>query len=250
MKELKKLLKKPSVFLGFSIFVALLTSGVIIYFLILPKFQSYFDKRNENKKLEEEISDLEISIKAVSSLDKGEAARFSKITSLLIPEEEDTLRFITLSEILAKASGVRLTAIQLNVSKSVGTGQSTPAPAQTNSGQNQATTPPAAPAKKSSYQLGVTIEGNFRNIMRFVSSYQNTDRLAGMNELTISGLGSALSANMVVELPISSDKLTLTLGENVTLSQGEREKILSIIGNSKFSAFPAQNPLGRPDPFK
>lgn len=146
MKNLKKFLKNTSVFVAVSILIAMFIFVAIAYLLVLPKFQSYSDFRSQNKRLQEDINELEKSINVVSSLDREEVGKFYSIINILIPEVEDTLRFVTLSEVVADLPGVNITKIEIKAQTTRATQTTSAQPIQ---------------AASESYEVGISVGGQF-----------------------------------------------------------------------------------------
>jgi len=260
MKSIQKILKKNSVFVIFFVIVGLILSLTISYFLMAPRFFSYLKIQLENKNSREELAVLEKNIRDTMAIDTQESSKFFSLVEALIPEEEDTLRVITLTERIAKSSGVVLKQFDTNSMVVVPGTQAAPSPTpptegenagvgqQSQSGTNQTqTTTPAT--SLNSYKIKVTVEGSFSNVTRFISNYLKTDRLLGMSEVSINSLDQRLSVVLTIELPLSPSISTVSIGDNLVLSDLEREQ-LKELENKEFTASPANNPLGPANPFK
>lgn len=92
--------------------------------------------------------------------------------------------------------------------------------------------------------------GNFKNILKFVSNYKLVDRLVGIEQITIAGVGNDLTATLTVKLPLGPSTLSVSPEDSLTLTEEEKRTLQAIIDSSLFSASPAKNPLGPVDPFK
>lgn len=255
MKDLKSLFKKTEVFVGVAIFLSVLAFFVVTYFLSLPRFQSYLKLRGDNVKLKSDTADIARGINTVSSLDAKELSLFSTVMDLFIPEKEDRLRFLTLSEGVAQGSSVALSSVELNVTE-VGSVQPQQ-PTQTNpsagagqetGGQTNVPVPPQ-PVQAKSYTMGLTLSGSFSSILNFISNYQESDRLVAVKELSIDGTGTSLTAHLVFELPLSGSISQPDPKEDLKLTSEERDLVLTLL-NKQYSASPAKNRLGRSDPFR
>jgi len=247
MKSLKKIFKKNIVFviffsvLGFVIFVA------VSYLLILPRFLSFLSIKLENEVTKIEIVDLENNIRDTKAIDKAESSKFFSLVDKLIPESEDVVRSITLAEKIAKSSGVTLTSFDTNT-KQVVPGQSvTASPQAQEAAPTQAVT--AVPTSSSSYEMALTVNGSFSGVTKFIANFLKTDRLLGIGDISLSSIGGGISAVLTVEFPLGPSTTTIEIGDDLVLTEVEREQLKEIEGKI-FSVNPANNPLGPPDPFK
>lgn len=247
MKIVQKIFKKNLVFvifflvLGFIIFIA------ISYLLILPRFLSFLSNRLENEVTKIEIVDLEKNIRATKALDEEESSKFFSIVDRFIPESEDVLRSVTLIEKVAEFSSVTLDSFDTN------TKQVVPGQGVTDSPQSQGSTPTQAvtaiPTSSSSYEMEVTVSGSFSEITKFVSNFLKTDRLLGINDVSLSTTEGGISAVLTVEFPLGPSTATIEIGDDLVLTAAEKKQLKEIEGK-KFSASPSTNPLGSLDPFK
>ncbi|MEX0616939.1 MAG: hypothetical protein WD231_03975 [Candidatus Woykebacteria bacterium] len=240
MKYLKIFLKKTIIFILASAIFTILMTIFITYFLSLPRLNSYQSLKPENKELIKEIDDLSGKISNLAGQDRGEIEDFYTIVSSLIPSEKDLLRDLSILENLAASSKVQMEDVAARSSAS-GRG-STPATSTT-------TLNPAVPSGNY-YTLEITIKGGFRNILKFISNLEFTDRLLGAGDITIKGQDEDLTASVVLELPVEKSNLAPTLSDDLFISSADREKLLSLSTRIKFKGKPANNPLGVPNPFK
>lgn len=237
MKGLKKFFSKTSVFVALSIVFVIIATVLISYFLVYPRVLQFLELRVVNLSTSLEVDELSKSIQAASSLDIQEVETLLSVMNELIPIEEDTLRFLTLNEIIAKASGVKI--------KSVGVNTQTIKAGVPSSGS----TTPTEVSSADSYQVTITVSGDFTNLIIYSSNLLIADRLIGLSEIKFNGVGGDLTATLTVELPTGKE-VPASPSAIVKLTQQEKDKITSILESFKFSAEPAKNPLGQTDPFK
>ncbi len=241
MKELKKIFKKTSFFIAISILVTLVFSVSIIYFLIYPRLTSYFETSSENSGLKQNVKQLEDGISAAKSLDKSEIQEVSSFINKYIPGTQDTLKLVTLNEVLAQSAGVKVKDVETNVSSSGVPSSSTQA--------TPATQVPNQTSNKS-YKLSIVVIGNFDNILKFIASYKNADRLVAVTDVTITQGDNALEGDLTLEVPLGASSASVTPGEIVSLTLQEKDLVNSIMSNIKYLSRPANNRLGTSNPFK
>ena len=223
-----------------------------------PRLLSFLSIRLENAVTNQQIVLLDKNIKDTAAIDKEESNKFFSLVDALVPEQEDVLRFITLTENIAKSSGVAVTTFDTSPTKVVpGTTQTAPTQppavggAEGNqpaaAGQGQPIT--GVPSSGNSFTVEVNVSGSFVNITRFISNYLNSDRLIGISDVAFIATSDDLSVVLSVDLPLSPSTATVAIGDNFILTEAEREQ-LKQIEDSQFTASPATNPLGPKDPFK
>jgi len=245
MKSLKKFFSKTSVFVALSIILVIIATVSISYFLVYPRVLQFLELRLENSVVSQEVDELTKSIQTASSLDIQEVAAFLSVMNEQIPIEEDTLRFLTLNEIIANASGVKIKSVGVNTQTiKAGVPSSGSTTTTDDSGQvvNQT-------SSASSYQVTITVSGDFTNLIVYSSNLLIADRLIGLSEIKFNGVGGDITAILTVELPTGKE-VPASPSAIVKLTQQEKDKITSILEGFKFSAAPAKNPLGKTDPFK
>lgn len=270
MKDLKKFLNNPLIFVIFASLATAMVMGLIAFILILPKAVEFGRLATQNRDDDIKLATLTQNIENFSKLNLSEVESFSKLVDELIPEENDVVRFITLNEIVAKASGVVVSDAKFTSGTSTQTqpssgGGQSPTPsvqqqsskglfgtvyaqeAQTSQSQNQ-----SVQTSGGSYDIKVSVTGNFENILNYISEFKKTDRLVGISEIAITSSDEGGEVNAVVEfvLPLSSSTAIVTPNESVVLSEGDRKLLQDLAGNIRYSAFPSEDPLGRSDPFK
>src|SRR3990167_11410849 len=113
MKEIGKLIGKTIVFTSLAAVVTILVSFALIFYLILPKVQSYRELSQENRAAADRLSLLSRNVASFEKLDKEENTAYSDIVKNFIPDQNDVLRFVVLNEIVASSSGVSISAIQV-----------------------------------------------------------------------------------------------------------------------------------------
>lgn len=260
MKSAKTIINKPVVFIVASVIAGLLITLIIVFLLIIPKFAAYMSYKSQNSDLNANVEKLDESIKVLSSLNEEEISRLSLVMSSFLPKTDDTLNFLTLNEVLASSAGVGISSVSLGAEKAskVGVGkettQATTAPSQD---QNSAQTTQAAQipiqqnqGSEGSFIVRVAAKGFFSNLIRFVLNYQMTNRLVGLNEVTIAGKENVLTVTLTAELPLGASSVKASSEDNLVLTQEEKDTIKFIEDGFIFSASPSKDPLGRPNPFR
>ena len=248
MKSIQKIFKKNIVFvifflvLGFVIFVA------VSYLLVLPRFLSFLSIKLENEITKIEIVDLENNIRDTKAIDEAESSKFFSLVDNLIPESEDVIRSVALAEEVAKSLGVTLDSFDTN------TEQVVPGQTVTASPQAQESTPiqgmTAVSTSSNSYEMAIAVNGSFSGITKFISNFLKTDRLLGINDVSLTTLGGGgVAATLTVVFPLGTSTTTIEIGDDLVLTAVEREQLAEIKGRI-FSASPSNNPLGPADPFK
>lgn len=237
MKGLKKFFSKTPVFVALSIIFVIITTVLISFFLVYPRVLQFLELRLVNLSTSLEVDELSKSIQAASSLDVQEVETFLSIINELIPVEEDTLRFLTLNEIIATSSGVKIKTVGVNA-QTIKAG-----------GPASGSTTPTEASSANSYQVTITVSGDFTNLIVYSSNLLKADRLIGQSEIKFNGVGGDITATLTVELPTGKE-VPASPSAVVELTQQEKDKITLILKSFKFSAAPAKNPLGQTDPFK
>lgn len=265
MKDLQKLLKKPLVFVLLVSSLALIIMVILTFTLILPKYSALTKLASENKDSEKELATLTKNIAKFSKIDIEEIEGFSKIVNNLIPEQKDALRFLTLAEIVAFASEVKVADAQVTSGKKATSSPADGAQSPQSNLQEQSSkgllgavyaqgtqTPQTTEAVSNLYTIKISVEGTFQNILKYLSNFKKADRLVGAGEISIGEAGElgGLSAVIDFDLPLSKSTAMITPNEAVNLTQEDRELLQDLAESIVFSASPSQNPLGKPDPFK
>lgn len=258
MKDIKKIINKPIFFIIVSIVVSIVATIILVPFLIFPKFESLLDSRSQNLKLEDDIDNLKNRINAASSLNMDEVSSYYSAVKTFIPEGRDSLRFLTLNDMVASVSGVSIKSVSIEEAKAAQQktnsasqqGVSVAQSQESSSQANQQATTSTQPNKNNSvsYFVDFSIAGDFEDILRFISNCQESDRLIGINEISIAGEKAELTADLTMELPLGNYSASANPEDDLSFTAEEKEIIDSIL-YKKFSATPSNNPLGRPDPF-
>lgn len=259
MKSASKFFDKPIVLIVIAVIAGLLVTLLIVLLLIMPKFASYMSYKSQNSILNSDIEKLESGIKTVKSLDEEELDSTYSVVNNFTPKSKDILRFLALNEVIASFSGIGISSVAVSTEKGSQVGKGTEktqaASAPDQSQKNAQTTQNAQPPTKTtqgsanSYVVKVAAKGFFTNLLRFISNYQLTDRLIGLSEVTIAGEEGVLTATLTVELPLGALAVA-SYEDDLVLTQKEKDILKFIEDNTLFSASPAKDPLGRPDPFR
>lgn len=247
MKSIQKIFKKNLVFVIFFLVLGFVIFAAVSYLFVLPRFLSFVSIRLENEVTKIEIIDLEKNIVGTKAIDGVESSKFFSLVDKLVPESEDVLRSITLTEEVAKSSGVTLKSFDTNTEQVVPGQTVTDNPQTQESTSTQAVT--AIPTSPSSYKMEVIVNGSFSGITKFIANFLKTDRLLGINEVSLSTLEGGVSATLTVEFPLSPSTATIEIGDDIVLTEAEKEQLNEIKGK-KFSASPSNYPLGPANPFK
>src|SRR3990172_11616255 len=127
MSSLLKILTKLIVII---IVGALVTVGIclaVMVFLVLPQYNEWNQTQEKNKTTQSKIDSLAQNIQVIKSFDPDEISRYTNIIDSFYPESSDYLHFITLSEELAKFSGVGVTSLSISGAKATGSTSTSPA---------------------------------------------------------------------------------------------------------------------------
>src|SRR4030043_1343905 len=108
-------LKKTGPIVVLEIVVAVVISGLLIMGLIVPQYQSWRKAVSGNKETKTRLEKVSNNVEILSALKASEFKKLNKTLALILPEEEDSLRFVSLAENIAAVSGVNLLAAQVQL---------------------------------------------------------------------------------------------------------------------------------------
>lgn len=264
MKDIKEILKKPVFVIGLEIVGVLVFSVLLLLGVILPKYKAWSNLSSENKEAQARLERVDKNTEALRKVDTFEAADLSQKTDQLLPEKENPLRFITLAEKVAAASGMQISAAQIEIPK---TGQpavsGTPAGGTKPSvssgtgavgGTASTTTPTNTVAQtKSEVVVKISFEGSFPALLILLGNFGKTDRASSITSLSLSqvkeGEGN-ITATVGFKLPIAPEVQAVSMETASVLIDQEKKFLEDFIAKIQFTAEPTKNPTGREDPFK
>ena len=264
MKRIINLIRKPLFLIILALGATVAISFGAVNYLILPKFQSYQELAEKNATDANHLSLLARNVASFESLDKKEIADYALIVKTFVPEQNDILRFLALNEIVAASSGVKVSGIQAVIKKT----QVVPPPTQAPTGGSggkvqssagggligkvyaQASPTPTAVAKETTYSLKVSISGGFESIEAYLDNLKKTDRLLGVANISITSSGeSGISALVTLDLALGDANIAVAPEDSVVLTAQDKQFLEELAAKVLFSAQPAKNSLGRPNPF-
>lgn len=255
MSEIINIFKKPLVVIILGLLVTVAAVGSTGYFFVLPQFNSLGDNQNKTADLTAKLADLTKNINTIKSIEQGEISKYSKTLDSLFPVNSDYLHFATLNDNLASIAGLKVTSF------TVSSAPKTSVPAATASGSNggtsaavkqqAATSPTTSTAVGSGYNVVVAYTGSFDKIESLLKNLHNLDRIVGVNHITFSAASSDLAVSITYFLPLSSSSLVSASSDTlVTLSTSDKSLLDKLAKNIQFTAAPADNSLGKPNPFQ
>jgi len=266
MKKLNiiELAKKPGVVIGLEVFATFLIGILLVFFVVLPKFKSWQESASQNKETKQHSEKVSKNIESIKGLDKTEIEKAGSFLDEFLPAEEDPLKFVSLAEAVAAASGMKVSAIQADLGKStkptttptsVGSSSgptissgSTTASSTTATSLNQ----PAAAAKKG-VTFKLSLEGEFPSIPTLLANFEKAGRAMLITQMNLSSTqseGGGVSLVINFTLPLFTNPPAAS-AENLVMLTPEETKLLgSLLEKNQIKVAPAKNPLGRQDPFK
>ena len=261
MKDIKAILNKPIFVISLEIVAALVISAVLVLLIILPKYKSWRQVYNENKESQERIEKVDKNIAAIRSADAFEVESLYKKLATLLPEEEDPIRFVSLAEKITAASGMKLSAAQLEMSSATQgavSGSSAGAAPSLSSGTSSSSgTSPVVPKQsagkiKSALAFKMSFEGSFPALLVLLSNFGKGDQAVQISSLSLSGSqsgGGQLTAAISFSLPAATQAGPVSMESAVVLTQAEKKSLQDLVDKIQFTTAPTNNPLGRENPF-
>jgi hypothetical protein len=262
MKDIKEILKKPAFVIGLEIVGALVISALLFLGVILPKYQAWSKLSNENKEAQSRFEKVDRNIEALRKVDAFEMEELSQKLTGLLPEKENPLKFTTLAEKVAAASGMQITAAQIEVPKTsqpVVSGTPTSSKPSLSSGTGTAggtspTTPTqAAGQAKSELTVKISFEGSFPALLVLLGNFGKAERASSISTLSLSqgkeGEGF-ITATIGFKLPISPQVQAASMETASVLTTKEIVFLQSLLAKIQITAEPTKSPTGREDPFK
>jgi hypothetical protein len=210
------------------------------------------------------VEQVNKNIEAVKGLDTTEIKTAKDFLDEFLPGEEDPLRFVSLAEGVAAASGMKLSAVQAELGKSTSqtttptsvsssssptiSSGSTAAPSATATSLNQ---PATAASKGVNFKL--SFEGEFPSTLTLLANFEKAERAILITQMSFSSAqseGGGISLAINFTLPLLTNPPAAS-SENLVMLTSEETKLLeSLLDKNQIKVAPAKNPLGREDPFK
>ena len=271
MKILQGLLKKSAFLVTLEIIVAVIIGVAIVYLLGLPNFNSWRESSKKVAEIKQRIDKVTSNINMLQNTDKGEIEKLEEGFNQVLPSETQFLKFFTLADRIAGASGVIFSAGQAEIAKasafgtpaavtpppvsSANTGSSGPTlgGGSTNPAANAGTTAPQ-PSDTGSKGSGVKLSflGRFPNLLKLIGNFGKTDRAALITEITFNNSEDTGNVSVAINftLPTSSSPLSIDAETVTLLTEDEKEILNSVLDGIIFRASPADRHTGRSDPFR
>ena len=269
-KNLLRLLKKTGVLISISIIIG----GLILVFvapaLILPRFNSWRSLADANKQEEQKLKNIMENIALLSRLDRSSQADYKDLIEKLVPADQDKLRVVAILNDISKKAGMKLTSMKVITKKPAVTQQTQPSPGTAPAPSPGTSTPPvegqAAPATGTTttsgsttpqvttsnpYSINMVMAGDFPRALKFIGFINSVRRAIGVTELRINTKDeSGLDITLDFTLPLGEQVSDAKPEERLELSSGEIELLNDLLTKLTFDASPANDSLGRPDPFR
>ena len=227
-----------------GILVALLISASLIYFVMVPRFHSWSSAREKIKEDEARLEVLDRNLQTLKNLDSAEISEDNEALDKLLPTESDNLRITSLVEAVAAASGMKVSALQIQTPSQVGNSSV--------SGVSQTTPQSASTTGQSSApKMRISFSGSYQSLLGLLINLNKMDRVASVTDLNISKnqSESAITATVGIEFPLYSLPAVASAGTFVGLTEAEKKDIDDLLSQIMVTTFPASEPLGRVDPF-
>ncbi|MDP2671172.1 MAG: hypothetical protein Q8P13_01790 [bacterium] len=243
LRKLAKDIQASGVFFLLGGTSSLVIGVLLFYFVGMPLLRQVNDLKEKNAQADQVLETIRNNVAAVSSVDALEVAELDVVTSKLLPSSSDHVRVAALLDVIALASGGRITNIQATDTSSPRSNPSTPVTLTQGSGTGT-----------SSYTMTVNFEGTFPSLLKFLTSLRWADRVFGVADLTAAG---SQNGTNLVQVKLSL-KLPLTLTQTqelspqqevLLLSKNDADEIKALQKNILFRVKPASQPLSRTNPF-
>jgi len=237
MKILQGLLKKSAFLVTLEIIVAVIIGVAIVYLLGLPNFNSWRESSKKVAEIKQRIDKVTSNINMLQNTDKGEIEKLEEGFNQVLPSETQFLKFFTLADRIAGASGVIFSAGQAEIAKASAFGTPAPQPSDTGS-------------KGSGVKLSLL--GRFPNLLKLIGNFGKTDRAALITEITFNNSEDTGNVSVAINftLPTSSSPLSIDAETVSLLTEDEKEILNSVLDGIIFRASPADRHTGRSDPFR
>lgn len=264
MKNINDLFKQAYVVVSAGIAVAIILAVVITLFVIVPFFSSWQQGIEQNAQTQLRLEKIENNLSAVESLDTYEIEALASKLDLILPSEDDTLRFFTLAEKVAQASGMKVSAAQAEV-KVPAPQVSTPPPSASDKEAGEAPSPSTGGGTAATGQSGqvstgsgggssvkISFIGSFPSLLKLLANFEKADRAALITSLSITEdqEKTAITAAIDFSLPLSKAGEEADAENIALINRQEISSLQTILEAIVFTASPAKGPVGKTDPFK
>jgi|GEM_PF-6494775 len=235
--EPEKVSKKTIIFIVVEIAIALAFSAAMIYFVVIPKFNSWSGARTKIKDLEGRSDNLDRNISLLKNIDTSEIQEVDSLLGKLLPSDADGLRTVSLIEAAAANSNMKVSAAQLQGSTNAsGTGQV--------SAQSQNTSKQGASVIKGSFT------GSYQSLLNLLLNLNKIDRAVSIDEISaMNDSQSGTTSTISLELPVYSVPPVASADTFVDLTDGEKKSINELLDQVTITTTPANDPLGKNDLF-
>ncbi|OGY22088.1 MAG: hypothetical protein A2126_02250 [Candidatus Woykebacteria bacterium GWB1_45_5] len=257
--EATKLLKKPKLLMILGGIASLVLIAAIGPVLILPRYTAWQNLKDTNKQEAEKLTVLTNNVSVLTKLDKDEVADYKKLLSALLPETEDTLRAVSITDQISKNSGMALESIQVTTSDTAkvtkkvstvpaGTSQKTLGVTQPGSVSSPQLKTNAAGAL-SSYTINITLHGDFSSALGLINTLGLVKRTLGITSISFSKAASTERAtiNLSLEFPLTR-KAAASPEQRTELSTSQRKALEDLLDTLTIDASPSTLPVGKTDP--
>ncbi len=233
--------------MAIGVVVTVILSGLIVFFLILPILDGN-DKINQavltaNGDLQKVTTDLA----ALKTQDLEKLAEIKLLVDSLLPGQLDILNFITLNDVVAQASNVSVTGVQ--VVKAVV--KPPVAPAASSKTPTPVPTPTTQTSQVAPTSYKVSYESSFDSLLALIANWKLANRLVGIVDITVTASSGADRASYT----ISYNLPTYTAGEETKttsfmLTAAEKALITKLQKDIIYTATPSAQPVGKANPFQ
>ncbi len=239
--------------------VAIAASILIGFFVVWPKFSETLKLRGSNKTLEETAVKLEAKASALSKVDQGKAKQQLSIAEQIIPSDKNIFPLLQQIENVRNDSGVVISNLSVGT---VGQFKSCDAASSSDTtGSGAAAAPPApsnddpiAAAGASSVSMKLSINSDYKSMLKFLSDVYNLPRVTVVNDL---GFGVGQQGQLTTQLTISSlwqatsAQLPSVEAPLASLSKTDLDLLSNVQNTGVVNASPVvpNVPKGKPDIF-
>ena len=257
MKIFTNLFKNPKVLLSVSIVVSILLLVAGSLFLIYPKYQEWQKLKTQNSSDSQTLNIIKENVTLLSSQDKSKISEYGKLTSKLLPSEEDPLRVLAIFEGLIQNSGMALEGFEVKTSSQSKKTITVKAPPQPSSSDTLGASTSTTVAKKSlktvggSFDISTTVYGGLSSVLKLIESLDYVKRSIEVSSITIDKAASTEIPKVVITfvMPLGQ-KGGVTSPETKIEFLASDEKVLdALLENLVIDAEPANSPVGKLEPF-
>jgi Tfp pilus assembly protein PilO len=235
--EPEKASKKTIIFIAVEILISLAVSAAMIYFVVIPKFNSWSGARTKVKDLESRSDNLDRNINLLKNIDTSEIQQADSLLGKLLPSDTDGLRTVSLIEAVAANSNMKVSAAQLQGSTNT-------------SGTGQVSVQSQNAGKQGASVIKVSFTGSYQSLLNLLLNLNKIDRAVSIDEIsTTNDSQSGTTSTISLELPIYSVPPVASADTFVDLTAGEKSSINELLDQVTITINPANAPLGKIDPF-